>query len=143
MENERNKNVELLSQIGKELTSSLDKDAIFLKLYEHVSRVGIHHPERGKIEFQLAIEKGKRRDPYTLDTKSRNQLPVTCKETRKPVVVKDSTDTSALSSMICMPLLMKDRVLGVITVQSFSRKPLYRIPPRPSGESGGVHIDCT
>ncbi|HEX5690381.1 MAG TPA: triple tyrosine motif-containing protein, partial [Roseiflexaceae bacterium] len=53
-ENERNKNVELLSEIGKELTSSLDLDTIFFRLYEHVNQlmdatifgVGIYHPER-------------------------------------------------------------------------------------------------
>ncbi|MBI1764446.1 MAG: GAF domain-containing protein [Acidobacteria bacterium] len=147
-ENERNKNVELLSEIGKDLTSSLDLDTIFLRLYEHVNQlvdatifgVGLYHPERHEIDYRLAMESGKRYAPYTRDTHDRNQFPVWCLEHRQPVFINDvATEYSkylthyeeprrnlegggistAPASMMYLPLMMKDRVLGVITVQSF------------------------
>ncbi len=150
-ENERNKNVELLSEIGKELTSSLDLDTIFFRLYEHVNQlmdasifgVGIHHPERHEIEYRLAMENGKRYEPYSRDTRDRNQFPVWCIEHRQPIFINDvaaeyakyiaryeepagnledgATSIAHAASMIYLPLMMKDRVLGVITVQSFKR----------------------
>ena len=75
-ESEGKKNVELLSEIGREITASLDFDTIFGKLYERVNQladadvfgVGLYHPERHEIEYRLAIEKGKRYAPYSRDT---------------------------------------------------------------------------
>ena len=74
-ESEGKKNVELLSAIGRDITSSLDFDTIFGKLYERVNQladadvfgVGLYHPERQEIEYRLAIEKGKRYAPYSRD----------------------------------------------------------------------------
>ena len=53
-ESEGKKNVELLSEIGREITASLDFDTIFGKLYERVNQladadvfgVGLYHPEQ-------------------------------------------------------------------------------------------------
>lgn len=152
-ESEGRKNVELLSQIGREITASLDIDTIFGRLYERVNGladaevfgVGIYHPERHEIEYRLAIERGKRYTPYTRDTTDRNQLPVWCIEHREPVFVNDlSTEYTRYiarfddatrqledgsmsgqpQSVIYMPLVAKDRVLGIITIQSF-RKHAY------------------
>jgi len=152
-ENERNKNVQLLSEIGKEITSSLELDTIFFKLYEHVNQltdasifgVGIYHEQRHEIEYRLAVENGKRYPPYSLDTRDRNQLPVWCLEHRQPVFInavasesskyiahyddpqralEDGSQSSPAQSLVYLPLMMKDRVLGVITVQSH-RKNAY------------------
>ncbi|MCG3163946.1 MAG: Sensor histidine kinase RcsC [Acidobacteria bacterium] len=150
-ENERNKNAELLSEIGKELTSSLELDTIFFRLYQHVNQlmdatifgVGVYHPDRQEIEYQLAMEQGKRYAPYTRDTRDRNQFPVWCIEHRQPVFINDvaiehskyieaydepsgnfedgATPIARASSFLYLPLMMKDRVLGVITVQSFKK----------------------
>jgi signal transduction histidine kinase len=98
-ENDRKKNVELLSEIGKEITASLDMDKIFYKLYERVKQladvdsfgVGVYHPEKEQIEYRLAIEKGKRYAPYTRDTRDKNQFPVWCIENRQPVFINDVT----------------------------------------------------
>ncbi|MGH7602058.1 MAG: GAF domain-containing protein, partial [bacterium] len=152
-ENERKKNVELLSEIGKEITASLDMDTIFYRLYEHVNQladatifgVGIYHPEKEQIEYRLAIEKGKRYAPYTRDTRDKNQFPVWCIENRRPVFINDVTkehsryidefkstnvegmvlEDGALPeepfSLICLPLISQEKVLGVITIQSFQK----------------------
>ena len=149
-EREGKKNVELLSEIGRDITSSLDFDTIFGTLYERLNQladadvfgVGLYHPERSLIEYRLAIEKGKRYAPYTRDTSNRNQLPVWCLEHRKPVFINDLATESGRyvagyeeesvpledgsmsqqpQSVIYMPLVAKDRVLGIITIQSFEK----------------------
>jgi signal transduction histidine kinase/streptogramin lyase len=149
-ENRQKKNVELLSEIGREITAFLDFDTIFLKLYDHVNGlldatvfgVGVYHSDEGQIEYRLAIEKGKRYAPYTRDTSDKNQFPVWCIENREPVFINDvSTEYSqyieeyddkprlledgsyseVARSMIYLPLMSKDRVMGVITTQSYEK----------------------
>ncbi len=149
-ENDRKKNVEMLSEIGKKITASLDLDDIFHKLYEHVNEladasifgVGIYHPEKDEIEYRLAMEKGKQYPVYSRDTKNKDQLPVWCIENRKPVFIndlkneytkyiktfnepekgfKDGTKAEEPKSIIYLPLISKNRVLGVITIQSFEK----------------------
>jgi signal transduction histidine kinase/CheY-like chemotaxis protein/ligand-binding sensor domain-containing protein len=152
-ESERTKNVELLSEIGKEITASLDIDTIFLRLYERVNHlvdatvfgVGLYHPERHEIEYRLAVDEGKRYAPYTRDTSNKNQFPVWCVENRKPIFVndvetewnrylaafdhdgrllEDGSVSKPAQSLLYLPLATADRVLGVLTVQSF-RKNAY------------------
>ena len=149
-ETEGKKQVELLSDIGREITSSLDIDTIFGKLYERVNQladadvfgVGLYHPEQHEIEYRLAIEDGKRYAPYTRDTTDTNQLPVWCLQHRRPVLIndlaaehgryvskydeqsrrlEDGSMSKTPQSIIYVPLLAQDRALGVITIQSFER----------------------
>ena len=147
-EREGKKQVELLSDMGREITSSLDFDTIFGRLYDGVNQmaaadvfgVGLYHEDKQQIEYQLAIERGKRYAPYTRTTTDPNQLPVWCIEHREPVFINDvraeygkyvsryeeparQLEDGSLSrepkSIIYLPLLAKDRVLGIITIQSF------------------------
>ena len=149
-EGENKKNVELLSEIGREITSTLDIDTIFDRLYDHMNEladaevfgVGLYVPDKHVIDYRLAIERGKRYAPYTRDTTDRNQLPVWCIQNRKPVVINDiDTETTRYieafdeqrrtledgtlserpQSLIYMPLINKDQVLGIITIQSFAK----------------------
>jgi len=149
-ENDRKRNVELLSDIGKELTSSLDLDTIFYRLYEHVNQlmdasvfgVGLYDAEKQRIDIRLALEKGKRYAPYSRDARNKNQFPVWCIENRQPVFIndvqaeyskyiseykdqgkqlEDGTISQSPISLLYLPLVVKERVLGVITVQSFEK----------------------
>ena len=147
-ERDRNHNIELLSEIGREITASLDFETIFGKLYERINQiadadvfgVGLYHPDQQVLEYRLAIEKGKRYAPYSRSTTDRDQLPVWCIEHRAPVFIndvendyrkyiahydeaprplEDGTLSRAVRSLIYLPLISKDRVLGVVTIQSF------------------------
>ena len=142
--------VELLSEIGKEITASLDLDTILFKLYERVNQivdasifgVGLYRPEKNLIEYSLAIENGKRYAPYTRSTSDKNQFAVWCIDNRKPVLINDVATESQKyvpsyqhanriledgstaqppASMIYLPLIAQDRVLGVLSVQSFKK----------------------
>jgi signal transduction histidine kinase/CheY-like chemotaxis protein len=143
-------NIELLSDIGKEITASLDLDTVLFKLYECVNKivdasifgVGLYRPEKGIIEYDLAIENGKRYAPYSRSMADKNQFAVWCVDNRKPVLIndveaeysnylasyqhkgrllEDGSSAQAPVSMIYLPLLAKDRVLGVLALQSFQR----------------------
>jgi signal transduction histidine kinase/DNA-binding response OmpR family regulator len=145
--------VELLSDIGREITASLDLDTILFKLYERVNQildadifgVGLYRPDKHVIEYTLAVEGGKRYAPYTRDTNDKNQLAVWCIDHRAPVlindaeheyskyiqsyhhgyeVLEDGSVSKPPASMLYLPLIAQDRVLGVISVQSF-RKNAY------------------
>ncbi len=149
-ERERNRNIELLSEIGRDITASLDFGTIFEKLYGRVNEladadvfgVGLYHPDRNEIEYRLAIEKGTRYAPYSRSTIDRSQLPVWCIEHREPVFIndvaqesskyvphyaesaralEDGTMSKAAQSMIYLPLISKDKVLGIVTIQSFEQ----------------------
>ncbi len=99
-------------------------------------------PIAARFEYRLAIEKGKRYAPYSRDTSNRNQLPVWCVEHREPVFINDieteyrryiesyeetsqALEDGSMSqkpqSLIYLPLVAKDRVLGIITIQSFEK----------------------
>lgn len=143
--------IELLSEIGKEITASLDLNTILFKLYERVNQivdasifgVGLYRPDKRLIEYSLAIENGRRYAPYTRSTDDKNQFPVWCIDHRLPILINDVEtesskyipeyrhtggtldDGSAAQppvSMIYLPLVAQERVLGVLSVQSFKKK---------------------
>ena len=142
--------IELLSEIGKEITASLDLNTILFRLYERVNQivdatifgVGLYHAEKRQIEYSLAIENGKRYAPYTRSTDDKNQFPVWCIDHQKPILLndvakeytkyiasyehtggalEDGTMAQPPASMIYLPLIAKDCVLGVLTIQSFKK----------------------
>ena len=140
----------MLSEIGREITASLDLDTILFKLYERVNQfvdasifgVGLYRPEKHLIEYSLAIENGKRYKPFTRSTDDKNQFAVWCIDNRKPIRINDveaessnyishyehrgwtlddGTIAQPPKSMIYLPLVAADRVLGVLSIQSFKR----------------------
>jgi signal transduction histidine kinase/CheY-like chemotaxis protein len=142
--------IELLSEIGKEITASLDLNTILFKLYERVNQivdasifgVGLHRPEKHLIEYSLAIENGKRYAPYTRSTDDKSQFAVWCIDHRQPILLNDvaieypkyiptyehrggalvdGTVAQPPGSMIYLPLIAQERVLGVLSIQSFKK----------------------
>ena len=142
--------IELLSEIGREITASLDLNTILFKLYERVNQivdasifgVGLYRPEQHLIEYSLAIENGKRYAPYSRSTDDKNQFAVWCIDHRQPILINDvarntpntspPTNTGSRkledgsmalppASMIYLPLIAQERVLGVLSIQSFKK----------------------
>jgi signal transduction histidine kinase/DNA-binding response OmpR family regulator len=142
--------IEMLSEIGREITASLDLDTILFKLYERVNQfvdasifgVGLYRPEQHLIEYSLAIENGKRYAPYTRSTEDKNQFAIWCLDNRKPIrindveaesskyipryehggmVLDDVTKAQPPKSMVYLPLIAADRILGVLSIQSFKK----------------------
>ena len=142
--------IELLSEIGREITASLDLNIILFKLYERVNQivdasvfgVGLYKPEKHLIEYTLAIENGTRYAPYTRSTDDKSQFAVWCIDHREAILLNDvATESSKYipsyehrggaledgsvaqppASMIYLPLIAQERVLGVLSIQSFKK----------------------
>ncbi|WDE12404.1 diguanylate cyclase [Thalassomonas haliotis] len=145
---ERTRQLATLGEIGRAITANLDLDTALETLYQHLNQIldasvfgiGLYHPEQGHIEFRLAIEDGKRFKPYNRSMNDKNQLAVWCIENRKPILIGDypkeysrylakiDNRTSVLVdnsiskhpvSLLYAPLLLKGKVIGIISVQSF------------------------
>ena len=142
--------IELLSEIGKEITASLDLNTILFKLYERVNQivdasifgVGLFKPDQKLIEYTLAIENGKRYAPYKRSTEDKNQFAVWCIDHRRSILLndvekesskyipsyehrggalEDGSEAQPPASMIYLPLIAQERVLGVLSIQSFKK----------------------
>jgi len=141
--------ISVLSKIGQDITSTLNLDTILNTVYENVNQlmnadvfgIGIYNDAEKAIEYRLAIENGKRYLPYRRNMENKNQFPVWCIENKKEVFIndvrteykrylteyievvlslEDGTQTTNPLSLIYLPLMIKEKVIGLITVQSFS-----------------------
>ncbi|MDO8180197.1 MAG: two-component regulator propeller domain-containing protein [Undibacterium sp.] len=91
------RNMSVLSDIGREITTKLDSDAIIMMVYRHVSElmdatvfgIGFYRPEKQIIEYPFAIEAGKRYSAYSRDMRDHNQFAVWCISHEKEVFIND------------------------------------------------------
>ncbi len=147
------RNIALLSEIGRELTTKLDRESIVRTLYGHVDKlmttdvfgIGLYRPERELIDFPMTLARGGRYPPYTRSMREPAQLAVWCVLHRSEILINDieadagrytddlqrtvaaqklgptqeGIDPGSPKSMIYMPLLVENRVLGVVTAQSY------------------------
>jgi signal transduction histidine kinase/Tfp pilus assembly protein PilF len=146
-------NISLLSKIGQDITLTLDLETILNTVYENVNQlmdatvfgIGIYNEDKQEIDYRMAIEKGKRYQPYTRTMEDKNQFPVWCLENKNQIfinnvkteyskyiehyhdadddvaILEDGTQAEVPTSLIYLPLLAKEKVIGLITVQSFSK----------------------
>ncbi|MEO7483964.1 MAG: ATP-binding protein [Ferruginibacter sp.] len=145
--------ISVLSKIGRDITSTLDLDTILNTVYQNVNElmdatvfgIGIYKEEDNTIEYRLAIEEGKRYQPYKRDMSDKSQLAVWCIENKKEVFINDieneyskylqninytipSTmlleDGSAPknpNSVIYLPLQVKNKMIGLISIQAYDK----------------------
>ncbi len=121
------------SEIGKAVTSSLDQDAILKIVMEKIRR--LLHPgnwsllladdETGELRFELAVGRGSKKLKGMTIKPGEGVAGWVAKE-KKPLLVTDVSNDPRFSkrvdsitryktrSIICVPLLAKDRCLGVI-----------------------------
>jgi signal transduction histidine kinase/ligand-binding sensor domain-containing protein len=145
-ENERKKNVELLSEIGKEITASLSVKSIIDTVYEHINSlmdasvfgIGIYDAGKNQINMPATKEKGKTLPIFSYKLNDENRPAVWCFKNQEEVFtndyaseyhkyIKNRSNTAAggsAESIIYLPLVYKDKKIGVITAQS-SKKNAY------------------
>ncbi|MES2899299.1 MAG: two-component regulator propeller domain-containing protein [Pseudomonadota bacterium] len=89
------RNISLMSDIGRKLTTKLDTESIMVMLYEHVNQlmdasvfgIGLYRPERRVIDYPFAIENGKRYAPYVRSMDEPDQLAVWCISHQRDVFI--------------------------------------------------------
>ncbi|MFD2366097.1 two-component regulator propeller domain-containing protein [Pseudoduganella sp. GCM10020061] len=153
------RNISTLSEIGREMSASLDVETIMSIVYRRVHDlmdarifcIGFLDRDREVIEFPYAIDHGVRLHGYSRSMADPDQYAVWCVRNRREVLIGDSeteyrfylsrpdskgilpttrVDGSAPSvalSMIYVPLVVNDQVLGVLCVKSAQRDAYRRI----------------
>jgi signal transduction histidine kinase/DNA-binding NtrC family response regulator len=155
------RNISILSEIGREITASLDGDNIMTTLYRNIHALMVaenfaicfYRPELEIVECPFSMVREQRLAPYQRDMQDQSQLSVWCIRHRKEIFINDVSmelpqyignldwrpnrdeKTGLVSaeqpqSALYVPLMVKDRVLGIMSVHSY-QKNAYRL----------VHLD--
>ncbi|MCG2585538.1 two-component regulator propeller domain-containing protein [Massilia sp. TS11] len=153
------RNIATLSEIGREMTATLDMETIMMTVYRHVHHlmdarifgIGIYQPEANCIDFPFSMEQGVRSRPYSRSLDDPNQFAVWCLNQRREIFINDidaeyhnyigpeGIETLTMTelvdgsrpqlpaSMLYAPLIVKERVMGVLCVQSVEKQAYRRV----------------
>ncbi|MEX2602782.1 MAG: two-component regulator propeller domain-containing protein [Gracilimonas sp.] len=142
-ENKRRADTEQLSQIGRAITSTLSVNKIIDTVYENVNAlmdaaifgVGIYNKEKNQLEFPATKENGKMLSPYINNLEEDDRLAVYCFKNKQEIIIGDYAiehkkyvksyqapiEGEESKSILYLPLIHQDQVIGVITTQSFNK----------------------
>ena len=134
--------VHLLSELGQEIISNFSIASIIESTYENVNSlmdatffyIGIVDEKHTRLEFPGGIEKGEKMD-FAIDPLDELRLSTWCFLNNKEVIIQDYlndfskyvptllpiTDGETPESLIYLPLIIRDKPIGVITVQSLKK----------------------
>ena len=137
------KNSELLSELGKQITSELNVLSIFDIISDYVSSIvhatsfgiGLYDEAIETIFFDAFKSNGKKVEPFTRSMKQHNSFSVWCILNQKPVFINDMVNEydnyisekpelggeKAIHSCIILPLTAKARKIGVMVLDSTKR----------------------
>lgn len=134
--------VSILSSIGQEITASLDYDAIFAVLYRYVHElvdsaffgVDLYYPDKEQIVYAYNIENEVLLPEKKINSNNPNNLSAYVVRKRDSLFINDAEKEinrylpkveiivgKFPESVIAIPLLIGERVLGVVSVQSFQK----------------------
>ena len=136
-------NLELLSDVGKSITSNLTVCNITDTVYENVNNlmkaeifwIGIYDEQNQSIVFNGAVEAGEELPTFSCKLSEDDRLAVWCFKNQKEVYINDyskeyskyagkATDAIAgkpTQSIIYVPLVSNGKTLGVLSVQSYQK----------------------
>lgn len=131
--------INLLSDIGRDITASLDIGVIINTVYKHVEEmmdatvfgIGMYDADREMLGFSHFYKEGNM-VPYRETSVNDDRLSTWCVRNKKPVFINDFDEeygqylkekargvlVEERNSIIYYPLIQEDKLLGVITVQS-------------------------
>lgn len=134
-------NMKLLGEIANEITSNLSVDKINKVVYMHVQKlmsadnfgIGLFNEEGNELVFSDPIQQGKVINSFGVSLKESNRLSVHCFDKKKELLVRNyfedyhkyvnqyepSMTGETAKSIIYQPLVVKNKAIGVITVQSY------------------------
>ena len=135
-------NIQVLSEIGQQLTATLNFEDLFSKLHENINRlmeadtfgIRIYHPENNNVEIKYEYDKGVRQTPFFFSMENDNNFSVWCIKNKKEIFLNDNINEykkyvkeivvmagEVTHSLMFCPMILKDKVVGVITVQSYQK----------------------
>lgn len=128
-----NATLEELGAVGRDITRNLDATAIFIALDRHVRALldattfWIYRlePDGQTLNMVFGVEADQRMPSYTLALYDANSLAARCARTREEIITDIAPEHSTARagtlttlSLMFAPLLVDDRLLGVMTIQS-------------------------
>jgi len=137
------KDIMILSDIGREITATLDSQRIMMTVYSHIHEmmpvyvfgVGLYEDENDLIRFEDFIVGGIMQGEITVGMKESDRLSTWCLKKRRPIFIGDFDEeyrryvsvkqqgmiVAERKSIIYLPLETEHRVIGVMTVQSLEK----------------------
>jgi signal transduction histidine kinase/ligand-binding sensor domain-containing protein len=134
-------NVELLSRIGRDITAKLSSEEIISTVYQNVNSlmdaavfgIGLVNEAEQRLEFPATKENAVQLPPFSYRLDDDSRLAVVCYTRRQEIVIEDMPREHSryiknykppvagnpVASLLYLPLVYKDRAIGVITAQSF------------------------
>ncbi|HAS42842.1 MAG TPA: hypothetical protein DCS93_20345 [Microscillaceae bacterium] len=141
--NQAYQNIQLLSEIGKKITSTFSSRDINQIVYESIQDlmdvaafgIGYYKSKDNIIDYGGYFYQGQAPIPPTVSMESKNHLAVYCIEHQKEVVVGDiATEYTnyvptladykkedLYNSMIYLPLIVRDEIIGVLSIKSHKK----------------------
>ena len=135
--------MKILAEISKEITATLDLENVLNTVYTHTNSlmdattfmICLYHEKSGIIEVPYNIEKGQRMPTITYSIDDDDRIGSWCLRNRKEVFMNDcekdyesykpaqnyTLTGESTESLIFLPLIVKDKAIGLITVQSFKK----------------------
>jgi len=131
--------MKLVREIGQKITASLDINTIMFTVYDHVRLltnsdsfgIALYHKESEEIEYKLFIEKTRRLPSETKKLEPDKNFASWCIKNRKEILINDNeleytnylkqpppTTGKRGHSIIYIPLMIEEEVIGVLSVQS-------------------------
>lgn len=141
-------NIKTLSELGRKITSTLKISDIREIVYSAVNSlldasvfiIMINNEKEERLDCILSMEKSQSLDLFSVSMKEKNRFPVWCARHKKPVFMNDvdiefikyvpfraaPKAGEYISSLIYLPLVVEDRLIGVISAQSFKKNAYSR-----------------
>ncbi|MFP4408442.1 MAG: diguanylate cyclase domain-containing protein [Spirochaetaceae bacterium] len=138
-----NRRLKIVNEIGREITATLNLEEVMHHIYDRLGELidapvfGIAlYDERGReIEYRLFMDRDQRVPPFTLPLDGGGSFAGWCVENRRPLLLGDAEaewqkylrtrgfrgGDDDPRSIIYVPLLVKDRTVGVTTIQSYNK----------------------
>jgi len=140
---ESNRQIVSISRIGRRITASLDFGTVVQTVYDCLEHylemdmfgIALHDPAREQLVYRRYYEDGSRKGGHRIDVRSDSSFAAWAFRNKKPVLIaeKDKEYTKYLShpstrkgppcqSIVCLPLFIEDKAIGVMTVQSYKAR---------------------
>ncbi|MBS1730757.1 MAG: GAF domain-containing protein [Bacteroidetes bacterium] len=142
-EAERHRNIELISEMGKDITSSLSIEHIIDTVYIHVNKlmdasllgIGIINADKTALDFPATKRQGKTLPAYSYSLNDSNRPSSWCYNHKKEIftnnfeqenatiiaTLSEAGESEHSASVIYLPLMNKEKSIGVITAQSIHK----------------------
>ncbi len=134
------KQMMMLEQLGRSLTSSLELDKVIENVFQIVNNVldaqvfmlGILEVEKGVIHVPLIVENQEKIDPLDFELSDVNRPAVWCVQNKKELLIMNESDVSKyfdvelqpvkagidVKTFIYQPLLISGKVIGCLSIQN-------------------------